>query len=603
MERMEINPQGALEAARRFMAAGRMDAADLLVEDVLSAEPGHVDALALRASLLIAQGQVEHAFELLGALASHQPGRADIVASLGMVHRLAGRADDALFCFERAVELEPAACAHRLTLAAFLLAAGDLGRARDQVAAVLDRRPQEGLELLAQAHALAGRIAFMADGPFAAEQALRKALELRPGEGEDLALLSEVLARTGRRGEALELARQAYLQAPTDHGAALLLARRLVDMNRWEEAERHLRRIVATAPYHMEANHLLASRFILKGEGARALASFGELVRRDPENVDQLLRMAQLLRLGGDLERALSFVEVAARQAPAAAAVKAMGDDLRLALGRVGEVWPPPAEPPSPPVLAVPLGTPAADVVLLGRFARQLAPAGSRLTCHAEPELQPVLAGLVGLAPTTDRPPADAVALTDLPALVGVSIADDGAELPTAPYLAVEARRDDTWRAAFSEFPRPLVGLVWDEDEPGIMLDALMAALGERPEGRGTWVSLAFDASRRQLAAHPSIVDAGAHFGDFRDLAAAIAQLDLVVGPGALALHVAGALGREGIVLSPAHQPWAWARRAERALWYPTLRVIGQGTPGRWDDALAALRSTMAPEAAQEEVA
>lgn len=595
MEPVETSPEDALAAARRFMATGRFEAADLLVDDLLAAEPGHVDALVLRAGALLARGNVERAFELLGALASRQPGRADIVANLGVVHRLAGRVEEAGFCFERAVALDPEDGAHRAAFATFLLAAGDLDGARAQAEVLLDIGRRRGEpELLARGHGLAARIALPKQGPLAAERLLRQALALRPDDAADLALLSDLLAGLGRRAEALDRAREVYLKAPTDPDAALLLARRLAEMNLWEEAERHLRRIVATAPHHVEAGHLLASRMVLKGEGARAVAAFGDLVRRAPEDVELLARMALLLRLSGALEKALSFAQIAARQAPEAPRVQALREELLLALGRVDEVWPVPREPSSPVAVTVPLGTPAADVVLLARFAARLAPPGGCIPCHAEPELQPLLAGMVGLAPTIEPAPPGAAPLTDLPALLGAAEA-----LPAAPYLAVEAWRDGRWRAALEAFPRPLVGLAWEEDAPGLTLDAVLAALWPRPAGTGTWISLAFDGSRRQLAAHPAIVDAGARFADFRDMAAAIAQLDLVVGVDGLALHAAGAMGREGVVAIPAHQPWAWAPREGRALWYPTIRVARQAAAGRWEDVLDALRSAIAAGAAE----
>ncbi|MDQ0505573.1 tetratricopeptide repeat protein [Xanthobacter agilis] len=595
MERMVIDPPGALEAARRFLSAAQIDAADVLIDEVLAVVPGHVDALSLRGVSLLARGAGDAAFELLGALASHRPDRADIVANLGAAHRLAGRNEEARFCLERAVALEPDGAGHRQALAAVLLAAGDGAGVRAQAEALLDLGRRQGrAEVMAKGHALAGRLALLEGAPLAAARALRAALALRPGDGEDLTLLSDVLARLQNRDEALELARQLYLLGPTDPAAALLLARRLAEMNRWAEAERHLRRIVATAPHHVEANHLLATRLTLMGEGAQALALFGALLRRAPSDAELLVRMAMLVRLNGDLEKALSFVEIAARQVPGAVSAPALREELLLALGRMDEAWPPPAEALPTPAVTVPLGMAAAEALALARFAARLAPAGGRMACHAEPELLPLLAGVVGLAPTPAPAPREAVPLSDLPVRVPMPRGGDGDGRPTIPYLAVEVGRNAAWGHGLADFPRPLVGLVWDEAAPGLTLEALVAALGGRPAGGGTWVSLVFDGARRQLAAHPEIVDAGAHFADARDLVAAVAQLDLTVGVDSLALHVAGALGREGIVAVPPHLPWTWAHRGGTALWYPTLRVARQPVPGRWDEALAEVAAVVA---------
>lgn len=592
----EADLPASLQAARQFMAGGRIDAAELLIEDVLAAMPADVEALRLRAVCLLARGEGEQAFELLAALAGRHPERADIAGHLGAAHRIAGRSEEARFCFERAVALDPEDSEHRAALAGLLVALGERAEARAQIDALLDLgRRQRSPEAVAQAHGLSARVALQERAPLAAAAALRKALALRPDDAADLALLSDVLARLQRREEALDLARQLYVKAPTDHGGAVLFARRLMDMNLLAEAERHLRRIVATAPHHVDGNHLLAMCLALKGEGPRALAQFGALVRRAPGDAEMQVRMGMLTRVTGELEKALAFAQIAARQPSEPAQV--LRDDLLLALGRLEEVWPEAADAPAPAAVTVPLGTPAADVVLFARFAAALAPDGGRLVCHAEPDLLPLLAGMRGLAPTAEPAAPGAMALTDLPANLGIS--PDGP--PTAPYLAVEAGRNDLWRQAVQDFPRPLVGLAWDEAAPGLTLEALLEALGERPAGCGTWVSLVFDGRRQQLAAHPAIVDAGAQFADSRDLVAAIAQLDLTVGTDSLALHVAGALGCAGVVAVPPHLPWAWAHRDGRSAWYPTLRVARQPTPGSWAQALAELRSAVQPDVAEEE--
>lgn len=581
-----------IEAAQQFMAGGRVDEADMLLDDILSATPGHVNALCLRASSLLARGQRDRAFSLLSELATQCPDRADIVGNLGMIHHMEGRGEDARFCYERAVALRPEEGSYRISLATVLISIGEVGEAREQIVHLLDiGRTQGNREFLAEACSLTARIALMGNALFEAERALREALELRPGHAMDLSLRSDVLARLHHRQEALALAEQVYRKAPADRDSVMLLARRLLDLNRFAEAERHLRRTVATAPNHVEANYLLATLLVLKGEGARALASFAGHVRQAPNDAGLLMRMATLVRLSGDLEKALSFVELALKQEAENGAALLLRDDLLLALGRISDVWPekPEAERPATvPAITVPLALPSGDVLLLCRFASRLAPSGARIVCHAEPDLLPLLVGISGLLPTDEPAQAGAVPITDLPDLLGV-----GEDPASAPYLAVEEGRYARWAEGVAHLPRPLIGIVWDEASPGLTLDALMKTLTESLGGEGTVVSLVFDQGRSQLGAYPAIVDAGVHFTDSRDLVAAVAQLDLVVGSDGLAMHVAGALGREGVVAVSSLQPWGWAQRDGRSLWYPSIQVVRQPAPGSWDTAHAVLASAV----------
>lgn len=578
----------AVAAARAFLSQGRIDDAERLLDDVLAAEPGQVEALALRASTFLVRGQKDHANLILSELATQFPDRADIIADLGVAHQAEERAEEARFCFERAIQLQPEEGRHRISLIGVLLKLEDVAGAKEQLARLFDLVQRQGnSELQAEAHALAGHIAVLEGAFFSAEAAFRQAVTLRPRHQRDLVELSDVTARLGRRDEALKLAQDAYLLAPTDLEVATKLACRLMESHRLDEAERHLRRIMATAPNHVEANNLLAALLIARGETAKALAQFAGVVRRSSDNPDVILRMANLVRASGDLEKALTFVDLALKQAPRMAVAMALREDILLALGRISEVWPanPEGEEPAPPpAVTVPLALPVAEVMLFSRFVRRLAPEGGRVLCHAEPDLQPLLVGISGIITTTEPAGPQAVPVTLLPALFGT-----GEDLAASPYLAVEETRHARWTEATAHLPRPLIGLSWDEAAPGLTLDALVAALKEGLEGQGTLLSLAFDQRRGQLPAHPDIVDAGVHFSDAGEMIAAIAQLDLTVGTDGVALHVAGALGRQAFIAVPAHQPWFWAAQDGRSLWYPSVRVARQPATGSWNSTLAEL--------------
>ncbi len=571
-----------IAAASRLMAAGRYADADLLVSEVLDAAPEHVDALVLRASGAMAQGAVAPAFDLLAVLAGRHPDRADVVANLGVAHAALGRPEEAFACLEQAVRLAPGDGGRRAELAGLLLVRGDLERARAEILDV--QRQAEATDdapLAAIGWSLAARLLLETGRLDAAETALRRALALRSGHADDLALLSEVAAAQDRPLDALELAEAAYLAAPSEPARAIAWAGRLMDAGRLAEAEPQVRRVLATAPFHLEATDALARLLILKGEPKAGLAAFAALVRRSEGDPVALLGMARLLRLTGDLDSALAFTDQALARAPEAPAAVQLRTHLLLAKGRVADVWPQPAERPPITALSVPDGLPAGDVVLFARFARGLSAPGTRLPCHAEPALLPLLAGMTGLAPTSAPAPDHAVPLPALPALLGVGPQD----LAAAPYLAGETQRHARWGAALALLPRPWIGLAFDAAPTGLGLAPLAAALA----GPGTLLSLAFDGARADLSRCPDVVDAGVDFADARDLAALIAQLDLVAGSPGLALHMAGAMGVAAAAVISAALPWAFAPCDGAALWYPRMRVLRQERAGDWSAPLAAL--------------
>ena len=88
---------------------------------------------------------------------------------------------------------------------------------------------------------------------------------------------------------------------------------------------------------------------------------------------------------------------------------------------------------------------------------------------------------------------------------------------------------------------------------------------------------------------------------DFRDTAAVLKNLDLVVSVDTSVAHLAGALGIP--VWLALHFPaeWRWLTGREDSPWYPTMRLFRQTRPGRWEDVFRriaeALRRRMAEPA------
>jgi hypothetical protein len=250
--------------------------------------------------------------------------------------------------------------------------------------------------------------------------------------------------------------------------------------------------------------------------------------------------------------------------APATLSYVAWRDELKLALGRVDEVWPLQSVASDlPEAVTVPAGMSAGEALLLARFARGSADAAPPVF-HVEPALLPLLDGVPGLRLSGAPAPEGALALGDLPRMARTDA--------RPPYLAVEASRLDAWTQALADHGAPRIGILWDT-ATGLDLKTLAAWVrGLAPPGV-TLISLAFDGRRADLADDGAVLDAGAKFRDAKDLVAAVAATDFVVSADGLPAHVAGALGRPGLVIVPAARPWAWAQREGRALWYPSLRV------------------------------
>ncbi|MGQ9368577.1 tetratricopeptide repeat protein [Azospirillum sp. ST 5-10] len=167
-------------------------------------------------------------------------------------------------------------------------------------------------------------------------------------------------------------------------------------------------------------------------------------------------------------------------------------------------------------------------------------------------------------------------------------------------YLRPDPDRVRHHRAAFAALgPGRTVGLAWTSGNPrtggrkSIPLERWAPVL-DVPGLQ--FVSLQYDAAAADLAAaraagrtnlwpnaNPDLRD------DLEDLAAQVAALDAVVTIAGINAHMAGALGRPGLVLLPRTPLWFWFDRGADCPWYPSLRLIRQTAEGDWAGPIARL--------------
>ncbi len=79
------------------------------------------------------------------------------------------------------------------------------------------------------------------------------------------------------------------------------------------------------------------------------------------------------------------------------------------------------------------------------------------------------------------------------------------------------------------------------------------------------------------------LIDLGPELTDFRDTAAAISQLDLIISVDTAVAHLAGALGKPVWTLVADPPDWRWLLHGERTPWYPTMLLFRQRKRNQWD--------------------
>lgn len=235
------------------------------------------------------------------------------------------------------------------------------------------------------------------------------------------------------------------------------------------------------------------------------------------------------------------------------------------------------------------------DTIQLCRYAPLVRDRGARVILEVQPPLEGLLAQLDGVeqviarggvlprfdyhCPVMSLPRAFATTLATIPASI--------------PYLAAPPEHVARWRARLGESAGPRIGLAWSgsttlvNDRNRSFALAVLAPL--RSEGV-TLVSLQKeirDADRPALRGDTPIAHFGAELTDFRDTAALVSLMDVIVTVDTAVAHLAGAMGKRVWILLPFSPDWRWLLGRDTSPWYPTARLFRQPRIGDWDSVVA----------------
>ncbi len=261
---------------RRLVEAGRTADAEGALRHKLAELPANAELRTLLARVLAATGRKAEAVAELGVAVDHSPGSRD--ARL-MLARLANE-----------------------------LGASDLAARHARALTERDARDSEAWSAL-------GMAAFGLRNKREAIRALRRAVEIAPDYGAARYNLAAVLADQERSEEALEQAAAARKHGAKPRSVSLVQARALIQVDRFEDAERQLLKLLGADANDVEAHGILLQLRQLRG---------------DPEPLAKLRAAAQNPAAPPRLR--LAFAD-AARRAGATAEAEAILRGLIATLG------------------------------------------------------------------------------------------------------------------------------------------------------------------------------------------------------------------------------------------------------------------------------
>jgi tetratricopeptide (TPR) repeat protein len=585
-------PEAHCNRAVALQEMGRLAEALVAVDRALSYRHDYPTAHYNRGNVLKALGRRDEAIEAYGQALKSQPNFPEALLNRGMALVDSNKPMAALEDFRRALAARPGYAAAHIGMAG---AYRDLGRTDAALAAIGAARAIDP----------DGRDADLVEGG--------------------------VLSKAERFDEALAVADRLIERDPASTEAHAVRALALWNLERLEEALAEADEAVRLAPDGVQGH---TARGIVLGEMERLQESLDELRlagRFGATGHAFQHSLALALNAFGNLDEARTAFEHAIALAPDSPTTRYHYSFFQLSLGEFEEGWeghewrlkmPASRKTPGRPDLRrlAPQwrGEDVAgrkvliyneqghgDSIQFLRYVPLLAARGARISLLVPEALRRLVA-----ASLPDIDVADALgmragfdyqsSLMSLPFAFRTRLESVPADVP---YLRADADRVRQWRQRLGEGGFR-VGVIWQgnpqygrDRERSIRLAhyaPLAAVAGVR------LISLQAQHGLEQLDDLPAGMEIE-RLGErivnnpdgFRDMAAAMMNMDLMITSDTGPAHLAGALGRPTWVALRTRPDWRWMLDRADSPWYPTMRLFRQPTPGDWPGLFAEIAEAL----------
>jgi len=288
----------ALEGAFQALQAGQLAAAESTCRSLIAAGATDAKPWQLLGIVLHRGGRLDEAETALARAVALAPRNAEIRTNRGLLMSARGQSEQALAELERALTLEPRLRPARLALSRLCNESH-----KYTAAAVHARKLIAANENDSEAWSALGTALFGTRRNAEARQAFERAAALSPDYGAARYNLATVLCEEERAEEALEQANAARRLGIDHRELSLTRAKALIQLDRFDEAEKDLVTTLARFPADVDAQFLLAQLRHIRGDSDFA-RSFRESAQQSGAPLYVRAALAATLQQAGDLKGA-----------------------------------------------------------------------------------------------------------------------------------------------------------------------------------------------------------------------------------------------------------------------------------------------------------
>jgi tetratricopeptide (TPR) repeat protein len=565
---------------------GQLAQAHTLYEEILLAEPKHVDALNLLGVLAAQTGNLQKASDLISSAIALKPDYVEAYCNLGNVLQNSGQLEKALANYDQAIVLKPGYAEAYYGRGITLKGLKQLEAAVSSYNQAIALNPRHEGALYNRGNVLKELGQFNA-----AIASYDAAIALRPNNIN--AYFNRGLAHYGLKQ--FEAAITSYGQAialkPDDADAYYNRGVALSALGKLEAAVADYDNALQLKPSHVE---IYVNRGIaLKGLGRlnEAQASYDKALSLEPNNVKGHWNQALLRLLQGDFARGWEEYEWRWQLDTELSWVNALPQPLWLG-----------SESLAGKTILLHSEQGLGDTIQFCRYAKLVAELGAKVILIVPQPLVDLLKRLDGVTQVVAKgsalPPFDYhCPLLSLPLAFKT-------ELKSIPsprhYLTSDAGRVAHWQTRLAEKNRARVGLVWcgsttQKNDPN--RNILLAEIIPHLPKHFQYVSLqkeVRDADRQTRLSHPDILHFENELNDFGDTAALCELMDIIISVDTSVAHLAGALGKLVWILLPFDPAWRWLLDRTDNPWYTSAKLYRQNRIGDWQSTFQQVKDDLA---------
>lgn len=593
------NRQGDTEALYLLgiieQASYHLDVSALHYDQVLALKPGHLGAHYNKALLLSSLGKHNEAVRHLDAAAKIAPENYWVYINRGNSLAALSQHESALVDFDRALALSPNLAAAWANKGSLLLDMGAYAQALSCLDQSVRLDPNSASNWANRACALV-----KLHRPDEALGDAERCLAIDSAHAGGWNCKAIALRQVGRLEDALTCIERAIQTLPNDGNIWLTRGDILTDLDRYPEGFSSYDRSLELNPEH--APTLVNKGVVLAdlGHQAEARRCFEQACQTAPGNPDARWNLAVLDIQQGHMEDGWPRFEARWHKS----------ESSNRPLTTQQPVW---CGTPSGQPLLLWGEQGIGDQILYGSVLPELSTLPQRKYVALDRRLLPLFARsmpafeFVDLAQTDDTLGfSEQLPLGSLPGYFRRSRESFAAA--QHPFLKADPERTAILRAKIEQGNKLVCGVSWSSKRVGIgphksiRLDQMLPPLAS---SHLHFVDLQYgDTTVERQALHSQYgidvqhLDEIDNFADIDGLAALITACDVVVTTSNTTAHLAGALGKQTLLLLPFGKGklWYWTVYDRHSLWYPSILAFSQEQPGDWSRPLAAIATRLVSE-------